>query len=90
MLSILALFTGLSMYQVVQKKFNLCVVVICNCFISLVNIVLLKMFFLLQWWYRSACIAPNHVTIASLRFDGKYLKCIDCIETFSIFIHNYF
>lgn len=45
MLSILALFTGLSMYQVVQKKFNLSVVEICNCFISLVNIVLLKMFF---------------------------------------------
>lgn len=32
------------MYQVAQKKFNLCAVVICNCFISLVNIVLLKMF----------------------------------------------
>ena len=30
------------MYQVVQKKFNLCVVVICNCFISLVNMVLFR------------------------------------------------
>lgn len=44
MLSILALFNGLSMYQVAQKKFNLCAVVICNCFISLVNIVLFKCF----------------------------------------------
>lgn len=32
------------MYQVVQKKFNLSAVVICNCFISPVNIVLCKMF----------------------------------------------
>lgn len=36
---LLALFPGLSMYQVVQKKFNLCTVVNCNWFISPVSIV---------------------------------------------------
>lgn len=44
MLFTLACFTGLSMYQEVQKKFNLCADVICNCFTSPVNIVLIKCF----------------------------------------------
>lgn len=43
------------MYQVVQKKFNLCVVVICNCFISLVDVVLIKEFPF--WCYRGICFA---------------------------------
>lgn len=38
-------FPGLSMYQVVQKKFNLCAVVVYNCFISPADAVLCKVFF---------------------------------------------
>lgn len=66
MLSILALFTGLSMYQVTQKKFNLCAVVICNCFISLVNLVLIKM----PFCYRGGINAPALHLATSL--NGRF------------------
>lgn len=66
------------MYQEAQKKFNLSAVVICNCFISLVNTVLIEMFF----FYSGGINTPALQLVMCLlpRFNGKFLKCIHCVS----------
>lgn len=67
------------MYQVVQKKFNLCAVVVYNCFISPVDAVLCKVFF----FFSSGPV----LHLASLRADIPFVKCVYRISTFYVFIN---
>lgn len=68
------------MYQVVQKKFNLGLV-ICNCSISLVSIVLCTMF--------SFAVLVPVLHLASLRFDVRILNILIVLfQTFYFFIIN--
>lgn len=81
------LFPGLSMYQVVQKKFNLCAVVVHNCFISPVDAVLCKVFFFHSW----SCIALSQswysvceICLSYLNFlrSHKYSETMSLIRCF--------
>lgn len=63
------------MYQVVQKKFNLCVVVICNCFISLVNMVLFRNVF----FSFTVSALQLAMPLVSARVDVGFLKCIHAV-----------